>query len=35
MAGHWAPPPPGYHIWVHGYWYHGPRGWHHVPGHWR
>ncbi|HZT23913.1 MAG TPA: YXWGXW repeat-containing protein [Verrucomicrobiae bacterium] len=35
VAGHWAPPPPGYHIWVHGYWYHGPRGWHHVPGHWR
>jgi outer membrane lipoprotein SlyB len=34
-AGYWCYPPYPGAIWIHGDWDHGPRGWHHEPGHWR
>lgn len=35
VGGHWGYPPYAGAVWVHGYWYHGSRGWYHSPGHWR
>jgi hypothetical protein len=34
-AGHWAYPPYPGAIWFHGGWGPGPRGYHHLRGHWR
>jgi len=35
IGGHWVWPPHPHAVWVHGSWYHGPRGWHRAPGRWR
>ncbi len=35
VAGHWGYPPYPRAVWVHGYWYQGPHGWHRAAGHWR
>ena len=35
IGGRWVAPPFPNALWVHGYWYHGPRGWYHSPGYWR
>jgi len=35
MAGHWGYPPYPHALWVRGYWYRGPYGWHRTAGYWR
>ena len=35
IGGHWMYPPHPHGVWVRGYTWHGPGGWHHERGHWR
>jgi outer membrane lipoprotein SlyB len=35
LAGHWGYPPHPRAVWVRGYCYRGPQGWHPSAGHWR
>lgn len=35
VAGRWVPPPRAGAVWVPHRWDRGPRGWRHIPGHWR